>query len=279
METTELVPSTTLSLASLYPNEEICRALAEKYAGLKISGIDDKDGYKKCHDARMELVKARTTITKNGKALREDANAFIKTVIRREKELIEIISPTEEALYDEETRIDNEKARIKREAQAKEEEKITARINELVKYGYTPNTFDIRTWSDEKYAETLVEKKEAFEKAEEERKVREEAERLEREKYEREKAEFEAKQREIEERERVIREKEEAIERERQEKEREERRRVEIEQAEERSRRDTEARLRREAEEKARKEREEMEKIEKRRKYKAWLEENGCAGE
>src|SRR5260370_38000405 len=52
----------------------------------------------KIREMRIALKKARTTITKIGKELREDAVAFQKAVISKEKELIAIIEPEEDRL-------------------------------------------------------------------------------------------------------------------------------------------------------------------------------------
>jgi hypothetical protein len=64
----------------------------------RITAITNADGYKECHSARMTLKNTRVTIEKLGKEARDDANAFSKAVIAKEKELLGIISPEEDRL-------------------------------------------------------------------------------------------------------------------------------------------------------------------------------------
>lgn len=71
-------------------------ALAE--SSKRITEIRDQVSRDECHGARMQLKTARVAIEKIGKAAREDAQAFSKAVIAKEKELIGVISPEEERL-------------------------------------------------------------------------------------------------------------------------------------------------------------------------------------
>jgi len=63
-------------------------------------------------EVRLELKNARVEITKTGKAMRDDANAFSKAVIAKEKELIALIEPEEEKLKEAEAA---EKQRVEQE--------------------------------------------------------------------------------------------------------------------------------------------------------------------
>lgn len=71
-------------------------ALAKKSAD--IVEIKNAAGRDQCHAAMMALSNTRTTITKTGKAARDDANAFSKAVIAEEKRLIDLIEPEESRL-------------------------------------------------------------------------------------------------------------------------------------------------------------------------------------
>jgi len=111
------------------------KALAEQ--SKSIVAITNSDSYTECHAARMRLVKARTTTTKRGKEVREDAQAFSKAVIEQEKALLAIIEPEEKRLQkiqDDHDAIEAEKKRVAAEAEAKRiadiQEKI-ARFNNL----------------------------------------------------------------------------------------------------------------------------------------------------
>jgi hypothetical protein len=64
----------------------------------RIKEITNAAGRKECHSAYMVLKTTRVAIAKDGKEARDDANKFAKSVIAKEKELIDIIQPEEERL-------------------------------------------------------------------------------------------------------------------------------------------------------------------------------------
>lgn len=109
--------------------------LKKEYCSLKVSGIDDEQGYKIVHTAKMDMVHRRNNIKKNGLASRKDANDFCASVLRIEKRLNQEISPIEDYLISQEKIVDDEKARIKAEAEAKEAARIQARIDRLFAFG------------------------------------------------------------------------------------------------------------------------------------------------
>lgn len=104
-----------LSLDSLNPKEAELIKIANDYKNLTINGVNDKQGYQVVSTARKHLAKIRVQITKDGKLLREEALAFQKKVIAREKELVAIIEPIELNLLAQEEKIDNEKTIIARQ--------------------------------------------------------------------------------------------------------------------------------------------------------------------
>jgi len=67
-------------------------------ASARIVGITNGAGYAEAQAARMKLKSTRVEIEKRGKAAREDATAFSKAVIAKEKELIGVIAPEEDRL-------------------------------------------------------------------------------------------------------------------------------------------------------------------------------------
>jgi len=85
----------------------------------RIVSITNKAGYDECHGARMALKNTRVEIEKRGKAAREDATAFSKSVIAKEKELIDIIAP-------EESRLNSIQAAWDAEREAERQAKIDA---------------------------------------------------------------------------------------------------------------------------------------------------------
>lgn len=72
--------------------------LAETYKDLTIDGLEDTQGYELVKSAKKELQVRRTTITKLGKEMRDDANQFCKDVRDLEKSLLNIITPIEDEL-------------------------------------------------------------------------------------------------------------------------------------------------------------------------------------
>ncbi len=64
----------------------------------RIADISSTTAYQECHAARMVLKNTRVDIEKAGKAAREDATAFSKAVIAKEKELVGVIEPEESRL-------------------------------------------------------------------------------------------------------------------------------------------------------------------------------------
>lgn len=67
-------------------------------ASARIVSITNGAGYQEAQSARMKLRNTRVEIEKRGKAAREDATAFSKAVIAKEKELVGVISPEEDRL-------------------------------------------------------------------------------------------------------------------------------------------------------------------------------------
>lgn len=67
-------------------------------ASARIVGITNGAGYAEAQSARMKLRNTRVEIEKRGKAAREDATAFSKAVISKEKELVAVIAPEEDRL-------------------------------------------------------------------------------------------------------------------------------------------------------------------------------------
>lgn len=80
----------TLDIDKFSPAKAELQSLAEK---AKL--ITTESSHEEIHQMRMTLVKTRTSITKTGKALRDDANAFNKAVLAKEKELLAIVEPEE----------------------------------------------------------------------------------------------------------------------------------------------------------------------------------------
>lgn len=199
-QTIEL-PTIESGLAVFNERETGLRQLASDFKGLKVNGVNDREGFTKLSKARITLKNERISIEKDGKALREGALKFQKSVIARENELIEIIRPVEMELKVEEQRIEYEKEAIRIEQERKEKQRVQDRINALDKFGYSIDLYEAHIMPDDKFNELLThaetewkaeQERIAFSLAieEQKRKEEQERERLEREEFERQKAEY-----------------------------------------------------------------------------------------
>jgi hypothetical protein len=113
--------------------------LKDRYMGLKIKGLDDKEGFELVHRARIDVKNRRVEVTKTGKSLRAEANAYNQAVLKEEKRILCLLEPIEEHLEAEERRVTEEKERIKAEALEAEKRRITARVDALFALGMTFN--------------------------------------------------------------------------------------------------------------------------------------------
>lgn len=137
--------------------------LADAGKGLTISGIDDKAGLEAVKKARIAIKNERVRIEKTGKSLRDQANAFNKAVLAKEKEYLSIIVPTEDALQAEEDRIANDKARIEREAEEAKQRVTQDRISQLYKYGHVIDYSRAEALTEEQFDQELSEAKNQYE--------------------------------------------------------------------------------------------------------------------
>lgn len=207
----------------------------------------------------------------------------VKDAIQIEKDLIAIISETEEALKAKKEAYDKKIEEEKAEEARKKEEEFNSRVNALAQYGYIHDAFDLRIKSEEEFRILLAEKKQIFDDAEKARIAQEEKDRKDREEFEKAQKEQEAKAKELQAREDALKAKEN-----------EEARKKEIVEAEERARKQAleDARIAqevKEAQEKrdsealtkaiAQKEEEEQKKLEKKKKYQEFLASHGYTPE
>ncbi len=121
METTEIqevsVIETALAKANL--TKQIIAKLKADYTGLKINGLDDKEGFKKVEDARKDVKAHRVLGVKICKAGREEAIQIQKDWITAEKDLVAQLDEIETPLENESNRIKEEEKKILFEAAQK----------------------------------------------------------------------------------------------------------------------------------------------------------------
>ena len=158
------------------------------YMELTVKDIDDQEGFKQVHDARMVVKGKRVAVEKQRKDYKADALDFGRKVDAEAKKIFDALEPIESHLQEQEDIVINEKKRIQAEKEQAEQRRILGRINELASVGCMMSFFDVATLSDPEYEKLFSEKKAAFE-AEQARFAsarRIEAERLEKERLEQE---------------------------------------------------------------------------------------------
>lgn len=98
-----------LKIERFNPTVAELQNLVELTKDISATDLEDKKQIEVVKKNRIALRDARITISKKGKELREEANAFSKAVIAKEKELISIITPEEDRLKN----IEDEAKKIK----------------------------------------------------------------------------------------------------------------------------------------------------------------------
>lgn len=88
----------TINIEKFDPTKAELNLMIEKTSKITATDLKDKKQLEVVKENRIQLKNARVKITKIGKELREEAIAFQKAVIAKEKELIGIIEPEEERL-------------------------------------------------------------------------------------------------------------------------------------------------------------------------------------
>ena len=229
--------------------------LREQYMPLEITDLEDEAQFKTVHDARMVMVRVRTTIDKQRVAQKAKALQYGRDVDSAAKALLAESDPVEAHLQAEEDKVLNEQKRIKEEKYRIEREKIQKRVDDLQQYGVVKPFDEVATCSDGEFAGMLAAARGLFE-AEKKAKAEEEARRVaERAELDRKAAEQAIKDKEVADKEEALRAEREAFEKEKREaqekKDREEFERQAKEDARIQAEKDAREKVEREAEEKA----------------------------
>ncbi len=137
METKEnevlIVNPIETALAKENVTNQVIAKLKSDYSGLKINGIEDKEGFKKVEDGRKEAKKLRCLAVNICEAGREKANKESKDWIAKQKEVVAQISEIEDELEKESDRIKELEKQILFEAIQKE--KLPIRKEKLMTIG------------------------------------------------------------------------------------------------------------------------------------------------
>jgi hypothetical protein len=197
--------------------DQVLTALKDRYSGLKLKELDDKESYLEIKAAVKDCAKVRNLAVKVCKEGREDAVRIQKLWVAKEKEVVARVAEVETPLDEEIAKFDAEVERkINEEKQRKEEEFIN-RQSTLTKMGavYVGGNFVlgdvsfelelVKGSSEDVWEEAVVPKyREEYEKiqavkiAEERKKAEEEAEmRRKQEEFQRQQEEFQKQQAEF----------------------------------------------------------------------------------
>ena len=103
----------TSELAKQNVTDAVIAELKKNFLPLKINGIDDKEGYKKVHDARIQCRDIRVLAEKICKKGREDAIKIQKDWISKEKQVVAQVQEVELYLKKQEDDIDAQKEAIR----------------------------------------------------------------------------------------------------------------------------------------------------------------------
>ena len=117
--------------------DAVISQMATEYMPLKVSGIEDKIGLKKVHDARMVIKGKRIEVEKKRKELKESSLRFGQAVDGEAKRITKLLSPIETHLENEESIVEKEKERLQVEAEEMARRKLQDRIERLRKCNYT----------------------------------------------------------------------------------------------------------------------------------------------
>lgn len=178
-----------LSVVKLNVTDQAIADLKGKYLHLKISGLEDKEGYKLVYAARQDVKKTRVGVSAYAKSLREDALAWQKKVVSEEKRVVAELESIENHLQGQEDEYNRLKAERDAEIERKEKERIQLRIDALAAYGFAVDYALISTCTDDAFNATLANAKAEWQReqervAEEKRQQEIERERIEKEREE-----------------------------------------------------------------------------------------------
>lgn len=133
--------------------------LADEYMPLTIKSLDDKEGFKAVHAARMTVKNTRVGLEKTRVALKADALAYGRAVDAEAKRLFELIEPIESHLDKEEAKITEEKKRIEREAAEKKRLALQIRLDTLLGFGVVATVSVVESMPDAEFAAWVADAK------------------------------------------------------------------------------------------------------------------------
>lgn len=172
-------PAVRPELAEFRKQDAAIAKLAEQYLPLKINGLEDRDGFKAVHEARMIVKNTRVSVEKKRVELKADALAYGRAVDTEAKRLTELLEPIESHLSAEEDAVVQERERIRRAAEERRRAMIQDRVDKLAACGVVADVGKVAELTPEQwevaYADALKIKAEREAAAEAQRKADAEA--------------------------------------------------------------------------------------------------------
>jgi hypothetical protein len=199
-------------LMKLTATDEAIADFKERYLGLTIKGVDDKEGLKAVYKARQDVKNTRVSLTKYADSLKQDALAWQRKVNAEEKRVVAELKAIEDYLQEEEDKIEAEKERLRREEELKETQRIQSMIQALVQYNVSVDYAVLKYITEEGFAELLENAKEEHRIAQEKKAEEERLAQIERERIEAERKELEELREKQAEQQRIIDQQREALE-------------------------------------------------------------------
>jgi len=276
----------TLDIEQFNPKKAEILALVSKHEPSLAIEIVDSKTYKQVHESQMELRETRVWVEKQWKAMREDANAFIKAVLWVERDLIAPLIEVEEKLKEKKEAYEKAEKEKKEAIERAKQQLIADRTFKLAKYRIQYDATVHGDMTPSKFAELLETEETKYQEAEAARLAQEEADKKAREEFEEAQRKFREEQDAIakknqEEQARLDAEKKKieddkrAIEQARIDAENEKQRQADIEKARLKAIEDERLRVGQEKLRAQQKEKEEREAMEKKKKYIAYRESLG----
>jgi hypothetical protein len=109
--------------------------LGDDYMALAVKDANDTPGYEIVKRARIDIKKRRVEVEKTRVTLKAESLEYGRRVDGEAKRITALLEPIEKHLIGQEKIVEDEKARLKAEAEAKEAARIQARIDRLESMG------------------------------------------------------------------------------------------------------------------------------------------------
>lgn len=144
------------------PTDTAIAEMRSQYMALKVNGIDDKEGLKAVHDARMIVKAKRVEVEKKRKELKADALEYGRKVDAEAKRITALLTPIEDHLQHEEDIVTREKERIAAEEAARKAAILKGRMEQLAAVGANVFPTEVQMWTDEDFEAELKTYTDAF---------------------------------------------------------------------------------------------------------------------